>query len=102
MWTLTDQPINDTTVKLAQPWNNIQCTVQGHGNFGSPAGDPAGAGRYIEARLSYYSYKCFFEEFSPDIVDMKLNYSGDKYEPEYLPAKYPNALINNSFKNRGI
>lgn len=92
-----DIPVNDTTVKLAQPWNNIQCLVDRYGNFGSAAGDPAGAPRYIEARLSFYAHKCFFEEFSPEIVDMKLNYSGDKLEPEYLPSRYPNVLINNTF-----
>lgn len=90
-------PVGDTLVKLAQPWNNIQCLVDGYGNFGSPAGDPAASGRYIEARLTYYAYKCFFEEFSEEIVDMKLNYLGNKKEPEYLPAKYPNVLINNTF-----
>jgi DNA gyrase/topoisomerase IV subunit A len=51
----------------------------------------------IEARLSYYAYKCFFEEFSPDIVDMKRNYLDNKSEPEFLPSRYPNVLINNTF-----
>ena len=92
-----ESPIYETLVKLAQPWNNIQCCVQGSGNFGSSAGAPAASGRYIEARLSYYAYKCFFEEFSEDIVDMKSNYLGNKLEPEFLPAKYPNVLINNTF-----
>ena len=92
-----ESPVNDTLVKLAQPWNNTQCLVEGYGNFGSPAGDEAASGRYIEARLSYYAYKCFFEEFSEDIVDMKWNYLGNKKEPEYLPSKYPNVLINNTF-----
>ena len=87
----------ETLVKLAQPRNKIQCLVEGSGNFGNPAGDPAGASRYIEARLAFYAYKCFLEEFAPGIVDMKLNYLGDKYEPEYFPARYPNALINNVF-----
>lgn len=92
-----ETPIYETTVKLAQSWNNIQCAIDGFGNFGSPLGDNAAAARYIEARLSFYSHKCFFEEFNTDIVDMKRNYTGDKYEPEYLPSRYPNVLINNSF-----
>ena len=87
----------ETLVKLAQPWNNIQCSIEGFGNFGDSGGASAAASRYIESRLSYYAYKCFFEEFDPNIVDMKLNYLGDKYEPEYLPAKYPNVMINNTF-----
>ena len=92
-----DAPIYETLVKLAQPWNNIQCTIDGHGNFGDIAGSPSADGRYIEAKLSYYAYKCFFEDFSEDIVDMKPNYDGTKLEPEYLPARYPNVLINNVF-----
>ena len=92
-----ESAIYETLVKLAQPWNNIQCCIDGHGNFGSSAGSPSAASRYIEARLSYYAYKCFFEEFSEDIVDMKQNYLGNKLEPEYLPSKYPNVLINNTF-----
>ena len=93
----TDAPINETLVKLAQKWNNIQCLVDGYGNFGNPAGDDAASGRYIEARLTYYAYKCFFEDFSEEIVDMKWNYLGNKKEPEYLPSRYPNVLINNTF-----
>ena len=92
-----DAPIYETLVKLAQPWNNIQCTIDGHGNFGDIAGSPSADGRYIEAKLSYYAYKCFFEDFFEDIVDMKPNYDGTKMEPEYLPARYPNVLINNVF-----
>lgn len=93
-------PHGDTTktiVKLAQPWNNIQCTIDGQGNFASEYDREFGAPRYIEAKLSKYAYKCFFEEFSPNIVDMRLNYLEDRYEPEYLPARYPNMLINNIF-----
>ena len=92
-----DIPIYETLVKLAQPWNNIQRLIQGSGNFGNASGASAASGRYIEARLSFYAYKCFFEEFSPDIVDMKSNYLGNKMEPEFLPSKYPNVLINNTF-----
>lgn len=92
-----DAAISDTLVKLAQSWSNIQPAVVGVGNFGSPAGEPAAAGRYIEAKMSLYAYKCFFEEFSPNVVKMRSNYLGNDIEPEYLPAKYPNTLINNGF-----
>jgi len=90
-------PIYETLVKLAQPWVNIQPLIQGQGNFGSSMGNVAAADRYIEARLSFYAYKCFFEDFSLELVDTKPNYLGDQLEPEYLPAKYPNVLINNTF-----
>jgi DNA gyrase subunit A len=92
-----DAALKDTLVKLAQPWYSTQPFIDGQGNFGSPAGDEAASGRYIEARLSYYAYKCFFEEFDQGIVDMRDNYLGNDVEPEYLPAKYPNAVINTSF-----
>lgn len=86
-----------TLVKMAQPWANIQTAIDGFGNFGDASGESAAADRYIEARLSFYAYKCFFEEFDPDIVDMKWNYSKTKLEPEFLPSRYPNVMINNSF-----
>lgn len=92
-----DAAIEDTLVNMAQGWRNMNTFVDGKGNFGSSAGDVAAGGRYIEARLSQYAYKCFFEEFSPEIVNMQENYLGTDLEPEYLPSKYPNALINNSF-----
>jgi DNA gyrase subunit A len=92
-----DAAIEATLVKLAQEWSNMQKFIDGKGNFGSPAGDPPASGRYTEARLSYYAYKCFFEEFTPYIVNMKRNYSDNADEPEYLPSKYPNALINKNF-----
>lgn len=92
-----DAAIEDTLVRMAQPWNNIQVTVDKKGNFGSQAGEPAADGRYTEARLSYYAYKCFFEEMNPKYVDMRDNYTKDIQIPEVLPAKYPNVLINNTF-----
>lgn len=92
-----DAPVYETLVKLAQPWNNIQPLIDGQGNFGSPMGDNAAASRYIEARLSFYAYKCFFEDFDIKLVSTKPNYLGDDVEPEYLPARYPNVLINNTF-----
>lgn len=93
----SDAAVEDTLVKLAQPWNNIQCTVYGYGNFGDPAGADAADGRYIEAKLTYYAWKCFFEEYSDKVVNTKMNYLGTMVEPEFLPARYPNVLINNIF-----
>lgn len=92
-----DQALYSTLVKLAQKWQNTICLIDGSGNFGSPTGETEASMRYTEARLSFYSYKCFFEEFNPNIVDMKLSYNGEIYEPEFLPSKYPNVLINQAF-----
>ncbi|NNV04694.1 DNA gyrase subunit A, partial [Brevibacillus sp. MCWH] len=92
-----DIPVYQTLVKMAQSWNNNLVLIDGQGNFGSPKGDPAAASRYTEARISYYAYKCFFEDFDLKLVSTKKNYLGDLEEPEYLPARYPNVLINNTF-----
>jgi DNA gyrase subunit A len=89
--------VYDSITRMAQWWINHNVMIDKYGNFGTASGDDAGQSRYIEARLSKFAYKCFFEEFNINIVDMKRNYIGDSWEPEYLPAKYPNVLINNMF-----
>ena len=60
----------------------------------SIAGDPAGASRYIKARLSDYAYACFFEDWKDSVVDTTLAYDEETKMPDYLPAKYPNVLLN--------
>ena len=90
-------PVFNTLVKMAQPWETMMPLVDGYGNFGSSAGDPAAAGRYIEARLSYFAYKAYFEEFDTDTLDMVPNHTNDVFEPEYLPARYPITLVNGAF-----
>ena len=92
-----DASVKETIVRLAQPWNNIECLIEGQGNFGSISGEKSAAARYIEAKISKYAYKCFFEDFKIDFINTKPNYLGDTVEPEYLPARYPNVLINYSF-----
>lgn len=92
-----DTNIYNTAVKLSQYWNNTVCLIDGHGNFGGENGSSAAAARYLEARLSLYAHKCFFEEFDKDLVDMKPTYSGQGEEPEYLPARYPNLLFKNTY-----
>ena len=81
-------------VGLAQSWNNNIPLIEGYGNFGSVAGDPAGADRYIQARLSEYAYDCFFSDWKEAAVDMIMGADGETPEPLYLPAKYPNVLLN--------
>lgn len=89
-----DKSIADVGGNMAQSWTNNACYIQPQGNFGSIRGDAIGAGRYIEGRLSKYALKCFFEDFKYANVDMKLSYGGDILEPEFFPARYPNALFN--------
>lgn len=83
-------------VKLAQPWINNQTLVDGHGNFGNQAGDNHAASRYIKARMSQYAYDCFFRDFKEhsNIVDMKVASDDSVMEPLFLPARYPNVLVN--------
>ena len=86
--------IKDAIVNIAQEWRNVIPLVEGFGNFGSVSGDPAGAGRYITARLSEYARACFFDDWKDSVVDMELSYDEETMLPKYLPAKYPNVLIN--------
>lgn len=84
--------IYNTIVKLAQPWKNAIEFVDGSGSYGNELGDGAAAFRYLEARLSPFAYKCYFEDYSEDLVDIKAGYIDGVFEPEYLPARYPVAL----------
>jgi DNA gyrase subunit A len=81
-------------VNLAQWWNNNIPLIEGLGNYGSCSGDKAGADRYIQAKLSDYAYDCFFSDWKESAVDMILGADEETLEPMYLPAKYPNILIN--------
>lgn len=87
--------IKDALVGLEQWWNNNLPLIDGAGsNYGTPAGDEAGADRYILARLSEYALDCFFSEWKESTVDMRLGADEETMEPLYLPAKYPNVLFN--------
>ena len=86
--------IEDSIVNMAQSWHNIIPLIEPEGNFGSISGARAGASRYIKARLSEYCLACFFEDWKDSVVDMKLAYDEETMMPEYLPAKYPNVLLN--------
>lgn len=86
--------IEDAIVNIAQPWHNSIPLVEGEGNWGSISGDCAGASRYIKARLSPYSTACFFEDWKYSVVDMTMGYDEETKMPVYLPAKYPNVLLN--------
>lgn len=86
--------VSDSTVGMAQSWRNILPLIEPYGNFGDISGSPAGADRYIQAKLSDYTIACFFEDWKDSVVDMELAFDEETMAPLYLPAKYPNALLN--------
>ncbi|MCM1439731.1 MAG: hypothetical protein NC131_11120 [Roseburia sp.] len=86
--------IEDAVVGMEQDWMNSIPLIDGEGNFGTVAGDVAGASRYIKARLSEYARACFFDDWKDSVIDMTMGYDEETMEPLYLPAKYPNVLLN--------
>jgi len=87
--------IYPTLVRLAQDWIMRYTLVDGQGNFGSIDGDPPGAMRYTEARLTHASIQ-LMEDLDKDTVDMVPNYDETKKEPTVFPSKFPNLLCNGS------
>jgi DNA gyrase subunit A len=90
-----DTAIYDAVVRLAQPWSLRYPLVDGNGNFGSPGNDPAAAMRYTEARLSTIAME-MMRDIDEDTVDFSPNYDGRSQEPDVLPARFPNLLVNGS------
>jgi DNA gyrase subunit A len=88
-------PIYDALVRMAQPFNMRYPLVDGQGNFGSVDGDPPAAERYTEARLARIS-TALLEDIDKETVDFRPNYDDTEQEPEVLPARVPNLLINGS------
>src|SRR5580658_2259193 len=87
--------IYDALVRLAQPFSMRYPLVEGQGNFGSVDGDPPAADRYTEARLSRVA-TALLEDLDKETVDFKPNYDDSTVEPEVLPTRIPNLLINGS------
>ncbi len=85
--------IYDALVRMAQPFSLRYPLVDGQGNFGSVDGDPPAAERYTEARLSRLA-GALIEDIDKETVDFKPNYDESEMEPEVLPARAPNLLIN--------
>jgi DNA gyrase subunit A len=85
----------DALVRMAQPFALRYPLVDGQGNFGSVDGDPPAAERYTEARLSRVA-TALLEDLDKDTVDFRENYDGSEMEPDVLPARIPNLLINGS------
>jgi len=90
-----DIPVYDALVRMAQPFSLRYPLVDGQGNFGSVDGDPPAAMRYTEARLSKIA-AALLEDIDKETVDFKPNYDESEFEPEVLPARVPNLLINGS------
>jgi len=90
-----DTAIYDAVVRLAQHWSLRYPLVDGNGNFGSPGNDPAAAMRYTEARLSPIAME-MMRDIDEDTVDFSPNYDGRSQEPDVLPSRFPNLLVNGS------
>ncbi len=90
-----DSSIYDAMVKMAQDFSTRYPLVDGHGNFGSVDGDGAAAMRYTEARMSPFSLQ-MVRDIEKDTVDFTDNFDGEEKEPEVLPSRVPNLLINGS------
>ncbi|WP_313180574.1 DNA gyrase subunit A [Lacrimispora sp.] len=88
-----DSSIYGALVNLAQEWSTRYPLVDGHGNFGSVDGDGAAAMRYTEARLSKISME-MLADINKDTVDYSPNFDETEREPDVLPARYPNLLVN--------
>lgn len=89
-----DQTIATAFENITKTWENNALYIDMDGNEGSVAGDDAAAPRYLDARLSQYAWKCFFEEFDQSAIEMQDNYLRSDVEPVVLPARYPNFLLN--------
>jgi DNA gyrase subunit A len=87
--------VYDALVRLAQTWSMRYPLVFGQGNFGSVDGDPPAADRYTEAKLAQVATS-LLEDLDKETVDFRPNYDDSEVEPEVLPARIPNLLVNGS------
>jgi DNA gyrase subunit A len=90
-----DLAVYDTLARMAQDFSMRYPLINGQGNFGSVDGDPPGAMRYTEARMSRLAVE-MMEDIDKNTVDYMPNYDESKDEPTVLPAKFPNLLCNGS------
>ncbi|HEX4170226.1 MAG TPA: DNA topoisomerase (ATP-hydrolyzing), partial [Bryobacteraceae bacterium] len=90
-----DAPVYDSLVRMAQSFSLRYPLIDGQGNFGSVDGDPPAAMRYTEARLSKIA-GMLLEDIDKETVDFRPNYDDSEHEPEVLPTRVPNLLINGS------
>src|ERR687893_101612 len=90
-----DSAVYDTLTRLAQNFSMRYPLVDGQGNFGSVDGDPPAAMRYTEARLTRMATE-MLRDISSDTVNFVPNFDESQRQPEVLPARYPNLLVNGS------
>src|SRR4051794_40744600 len=90
-----DAAVYDTLVRLAQDFSLRYPLVDGQGNFGSVDGDSAAQMRYTEARLTRMATE-MLRDISSDTVDFVPNFDESQRQPEVLPARFPNLLVNGS------
>src|SRR5829696_8138157 len=90
-----DSAVYDTLTRLAQDFSMRYPLVDGQGNFGSVDGDPRAAMRYTEARLMRMATE-MLRDISSDTVNFVPNFDESQRQPEVLPARFPNLLVNGS------
>ena len=90
-----DAAIYDTLVRMAQPFSLRYPLVDGQGNFGNIDGYPAAAQRYTECRLAKMASE-LLRDIDADTVDFGPNYDESRKEPQVLPSRFPNLLVNGS------
>ena len=90
-----DNSVYDALVRMAQDFSMRMQLVDGQGNFGSVDGDSAAAMRYTEARMTKYAGE-LLKDLEKNTVNMTDNYDGTTKEPEVMPTRVPNLLINGS------
>lgn len=90
-----DAAIYHALVRLVQPWAMRYPLIDGQGNFGSAGNDGAAAPRYTECKMAPLSLE-MVRDIEEDTVDFQDNYDGRNQEPVYLPARFPNLLVNGS------
>ena len=89
-----DSSIYETLVVLAQQFKKGMALVDGHGNFGSIEGDGAAAMRYTEAKLQKFTEDVYLADLNKDVVDFVPNFDETEKEPQVLPVRVPNLLVN--------
>ncbi|MEW7980998.1 MAG: DNA gyrase subunit A [gamma proteobacterium symbiont of Phacoides pectinatus] len=90
-----DTAVYDTIVRMAQPFSMRYMLVDGQGNFGSVDGDSPAAMRYTEVRMTRIAHS-MLDDLDKETVDFTPNYDESEHEPQVLPARFPNLLVNGS------
>ncbi|NCG20237.1 MAG: DNA gyrase subunit A [Rhodobacterales bacterium] len=88
-----DSAVYDAMVRMAQPWNLRYLLVDGQGNFGSVDGDPAAAYRYTESKMTKLAMELLVD-IDKETVSFSPNFDGEHLEPDVMPSKFPNLLVN--------